>query len=76
MYHLSSLLLVAIGKGQLCTQGGGGGGLSSEMSVGKGGLNRDATLDQNLYFIFIRSRGSLENHTRFQTIMVKIISVF
>ena len=25
---------------------------------------------------FIRSRGSLENHTRFQTIMVKIISVF
>ena len=29
-----------------------------------------------IFHTFIRSRGSLENHTRFQTIMVIIISVF
>ena len=35
-------------------------------------FNHDAISDHT----FIRSRSSLKNHTRFQTIMVKIISVF
>ena len=38
-------------------------------------LNRDAISDQNMTS-FICSRGSLENHIRFQTIVVKIISAF
>ena len=39
-----------------------------------GFLNRDAISDQNMPFFrtFIRSRGSLGSHARFQTIMVKI----
>ena len=56
--------------------GGGGGGLETlELSViCRWGvtfrfffLNRDVILDQNMPFFhaFIRSRGSLESHTRF-----------
>ena len=43
-----------------------------------GFLNRDAISDQKMPFFhtLIRSRGFLENHTRFQTTMVKVISVF
>ena len=62
---------------RLCTRGRAvlgivGGGLTF------GFLNGDAIPDENMpfFYTFMRSLGSLEIHTRFQTIMVKIISVF
>ena len=66
-----------IGKGHLCTrQEGGEGGLL----LGILGACDARFFKSLLYFrpkhaifhTFIRSRASLENHTRFQTIMVKI----
>ena len=59
---------------RLCTPGGGvlaivGGGVTFRF------LNGEAILDAILG-TFIRSCGCLENPTRFQTIMVKIIWAF
>ena len=62
---------------RLCTPGGEvlgivGGGVTFRF------LNGEAILDENMLFLgaFIRSCGCLENPTRFQTIMVKIIWAF
>ena len=57
-----------IGKGQLCTPRNSRWGCATRP---------DSISDQNMSFpIFLRSRGSHENHTRFQTIMVKIYILF
>ena len=63
-----------IKMGRLCTPGGAvlgvvGGGVTFRF------LNGEAILDENMG-TFIRSCGCLENPTRFQTIMVKIIWAF
>ena len=60
-----------IKMGQLCTPGGGGAVLGI---VGGGVMFR--FLKYAILRTFIRSRGCLENPTRFQTIMVKIIWAF
>ena len=71
-----------IKKGRLCTRRGEGGGGGLVLGIVDGGcnvrlLNRDTISDQNMpFFIRLHARGCLENHTRFQTIMDKIISVF
>ena len=70
-----------IKKGWLCTRRGGGGGVILGIVDGDmtfGSLNRDAISDQNMPF-FIRLYTLVvpfKKRTLFQTIMVKIISVF
>ena len=44
--------------------------------AGRNHVNRQRSPSSNAIIIIIRSRGSLENHTRFQTIMVKIYTSF
>ena len=66
-----------IKMGRLCTPGGAVFGIVGE-GVTFHFSNGEAILDENMLFLgtFIRSCGCLENPTRFQTIMVKIIGAF
>ena len=58
--------------------GDGGSPRNCWWGVTFGVLNRDPISDQNnsFFYMFIRSRGFLENQTDFRLLMVKMMSVF